>query len=208
MLMDLFYHHLATTDKTRMHFHHFMAHVHSDLLRYQGVVNPLKKIAKQWRKRTRVLCFDEFFVSDIGDAMILATLFDALFSEGLILIATSNCAPDELYKNGLQRQRFLPMIQLLKHHCQLVSLLGEHDHRFDKGIQYCHYHVGHHCEWLIVQFHKGLADKKVTSDGYLLIHHREIAYKLKCERRVLFDFLTLCAGPRSVSDYLVLAELF
>ncbi|MBE0363159.1 hypothetical protein PULV_a0798 [Pseudoalteromonas ulvae UL12] len=208
MLMDLFYQHLTTKDKTRMHFHHFMAQVHRDLLSYQGVTNPLQKIAKQWRKQTQVLCFDEFFVSDIGDAMILANLFKALFSEGLVLVTTSNCMPDELYKNGLQRQRFLPTIALLKQHCQLVSLIGTQDHRFDKGVLYCHYQVGRQLDWLIAHFKKAAAAEPMTSDGQLLIHQREIAYQLKSERFVMFDFLALCDGPRSVSDYMALAQQF
>lgn len=208
MLMDLFYHHLATTDKTRMHFHHFMAHVHSDLLRYQGVVNPLKKIAKQWRKRTQVLCFDEFFVSDIGDAMIMSGLFEALFSHGVVLVATSNCHPQQLYFNGLQRARFLPCIALLESHCHIINVAGECDHRFRFGRQLNHFICPHDLQKSIAEFKKYNADNATTQNQTLTILGRPIPYFMRSKTAIMFDFMALCSGTRSTYDYIELANSY
>ena len=112
MLMDMFYQYLPIQNKRRIHFHYFMDQVHQQLLALTGQSDPLKIIAKKWAKELDIICFDEFFVNDIGDAMLLAGLFSALFTENLVLVATSNCAPEQLYRQGLQRERFLPTISL------------------------------------------------------------------------------------------------
>ena len=125
MLMDLFYENLPTEKKQRLHFHHFIEKVHAQLAKLQGDKNPLQIIAKQWAKKIKVLCFDEFFVSDIGDAMIMARLFNALFEQGVVLVATSNAKPEQLYYNGLQRARFLPTIDLINEHCRVINVAGE-----------------------------------------------------------------------------------
>jgi len=121
-LMDLFFDSLPGESKMRTHFHRFMQRVHRDLVSLQGQKNPLQQVAEQIAKESRVLCFDEFFVRDIGDAMILAGLMEALFKRQVILVATSNIAPDRLYEDGLQRQRFLPAIELIKAHTPAVAL--------------------------------------------------------------------------------------
>lgn len=210
MLMDMFFSHIATSHKLRLHFHHFMLQVHQDLAQLQGQKNPLKTIAKQWRSKTQVLCFDEFFVSDIGDAMILANLLDALFEQGVILVATSNCAPAELYKNGLQRQRFLRTIDLLERHCNPVSLFGLVDHRFAAGKLYRHFCVPNDIDWLKAQFKaNSLCDSKaVNSSGTLLINHRQMSYLACYQQHIMFDFMALCSGPRSANDYIALAQQF
>lgn len=128
-LMDVFYESLPFADKQRMHFHRFMQYVHREMRARQGEKNPLIGIARDLARKTRVLCFDEFFVTDITDAMILAGLLGALFEQGVTLVATSNIAPDGLYRDGLQRARFLPAIELLKQHTHVLNVDGGTDYR-------------------------------------------------------------------------------
>ena len=128
-LMDLFFESLPFEERRRSHFYRFMRDVHAELATLKGVENPLQHVADRIARQVRVLCFDEFFVSDIGDAMILGTLFDALFRRGVTLVATSNVPPDKLYKDGLQRQRFLPAIALLQRHTTVMKLHGGVDYR-------------------------------------------------------------------------------
>ena len=128
-LMDMFFESLPGKDKLRIHFHRFMARIHVALKAKQSTRDPLTEIAREWASQYRMLCFDEFFVSDIADAMLLGGLFQALFAEGVTLIATSNVAPDNLYRNGLQRAKFLPAIESLKEHCLSLHVDGERDFR-------------------------------------------------------------------------------
>lgn len=128
-LMDLFFDCLPSDGKLRLHFHRFMARIHNALREHSGKRDPLTLIAKNLAKECKVLCFDEFFVSDIGDAMILAGLFECLFEQGVVLVATSNIPIERLYENGLARHRFLPCIQLLHTHTQMLHLDGNQDHR-------------------------------------------------------------------------------
>ena len=141
MLMDVFFKLVDIEAKQRLHFHHFMKQVHERLTQLQGQKNPLTVIAKEWAEHIRLICFDEFFVSDIGDAMILGGLFKALFEQQVVLVATSNCQPEQLYRNGLQRARFLPTIDLLNEHCHVLSVEGDTDHRFRFGKQTAHYFI-------------------------------------------------------------------
>ncbi|NVK56930.1 MAG: AFG1 family ATPase, partial [Alteromonadaceae bacterium] len=127
-LVDTFYHCLPFDNKMRVHFHRFMHRVHDELKLLGGKQDPLDIIAAKLAKETRIICFDEFFVSDITDAMILGKLMEALFSHGIVLVATSNIVPDELYRNGLQRARFLPAIALINKHCNVVNV--------DSGVDY------------------------------------------------------------------------
>src|SRR5690606_8370332 len=128
-LMDVFFDALPFKEKRRMHFHRFMQHVHQQMRARQGQKNPLLAIARDFAGDTRVLCFDEFFVTDITDAMILATLLEALLADGVTLVATSNIEPDGLYRDGLQRARFLPAIALLKEHTEVLNVDGGTDYR-------------------------------------------------------------------------------
>jgi cell division protein ZapE len=139
-LMDIFFASLPQQAKTRTHFHRFMQRVHRDLALFQGKRNPLECVAEQIASESRILCFDEFFVRDIGDAMILAGLLDALFQRQVILVATSNIAPDRLYEEGLQRQRFLPAIDLIKQHTQTVEIANGIDYRLRSLTQATLYH--------------------------------------------------------------------
>ncbi|MBR9805176.1 cell division protein ZapE, partial [bacterium] len=123
-LMDTFYEALPFSEKRRMHFHRFMRHVHQSLRELQSVKNPLQTVAERIAEDTRVICFDEFFVTDITDAMLLAGLFESLFDLGVTLVATSNIVPQELYKDGLQRSRFLPAIALIAEHTEVINVDG------------------------------------------------------------------------------------
>lgn len=206
MLMDLFYQQVAIKNKQRLHFHHFMASVHQRLHELQGVKNPLENIAKEWAQRTRLLCFDEFFVSDIGDAMLMAGLFKALFTEGVVLVATSNCAPSSLYKNGLQRARFLPTIDLINDHCKVLNLTGQVDHRFRFGRLYNHYFIQAAPTLLDAHFNAfSLADKH---NGSIVLCNRQVAILQQSAQAIMFDFMALCSGPRSTNDYIYLAKHF
>ncbi|MDP5052857.1 MAG: cell division protein ZapE, partial [Congregibacter sp.] len=128
-LMDVFFESLPFPEKQRMHFHRFMRYAHQELRALQGTPNPLRQVAKNFAKKARVLCFDEFFVSDITDAMILGGLIEALFSEGVSLVATSNVEPVNLYKDGLQRSKFLPAIALLEQYTHILNVDGGVDYR-------------------------------------------------------------------------------
>ena len=205
MLMDVFFKLVNIDAKQRLHFHHFMKQVHERLTQLQGQKNPLTVIAKEWAEHIRLICFDEFFVSDIGDAMILGGLFKALFEQQVVLVATSNCQPEQLYRNGLQRARFLPTIDLLNEHCHVLSVEGDTDHRFRFGKQTAHYFINNK-EALTERFleHEQAIQKQTT----IAVCHRELSCVMQAQDAIMFDFMTLCSGPRSTTDYIYLAERF
>ncbi|WOH39219.1 cell division protein ZapE [Thalassotalea fonticola] len=207
MMMDLFYQNLNIGRKQRMHFHHFMAQTHQQLTLLVGQVNPLSVIAKNLANEIDVLCFDEFFVSDIGDAMILAGLFAELFNQGVVLVTTSNCQPEQLYRNGLQRQRFLPTIDLLNKYCQVVSVNGEKDHRLhqQKYARYI-YPLETPNNFLEEEFY--LRTNKMLERGKITINSRELTYIGIASDTIFFDFSMLCKGARSQLDYISLAKQF
>jgi len=206
MLMDLFYSNLVSVKKQRLHFHHFIAQVHTQLYQLQGHKNPLILIAKQWAKSIRVLCFDEFFVSDIGDAMIMARLFDALFEQGVVLVATSNAKPEQLYYNGLQRARFLPTIDLINNHCHIINVAGDDDHRFRYGKHNRHYFIGLSAVDFKTKFLTLYPN--ALQNNTICVHRRELPYLLKADNALMIDFMALCSGPRSANDYMFLAKTF
>ena len=213
MLMDLFYQQLNTTRKKRIHFHRFMESVHLMLSGFNGQDNPLTFIANTWAKEVDVLCFDEFFVNDIADAMLLAGLFDAMFSLGITLIATSNCAPTQLYKNGLQRERFLPTIDLINYYCRVISIDGPHDYRLNSeestAGNYRDFHIKIDDEELFLkQYFLTLADVNIQYQNLIKIHHRNIEYLALADDVIWFDFMAICSGPRSQRDYIKLADMF
>ncbi|MBA6350033.1 cell division protein ZapE [Colwellia sp. BRX8-9] len=210
MLMDLFFQNLAVTAKKRIHFHRFIEEVHQQLNLCTGQSDPLTFIAKQWAKKIKVLCFDEFYVSDIGDAMLLSGLFQAFFQQDIILIATSNCRPEELYRNGLQRERFMPTIDLINDYCQVLSVDGAVDHRLDRydetAIAYRDYTYPLNNKTLRQRFLDitGI----VGTSGNITVNHRKIPFQAKTDTIILFDFYALCSGPRSQRDYISLADDF
>jgi cell division protein ZapE len=229
MLMDLFYENIPLKQKKRIHFHRFMESVHQELNQLSSAKdatdNPLIHIAQLWADDISLLCFDEFFVSDIGDAMLLSGLFDALFSSGVTLVTTSNCQPEQLYRNGLQRDRFLPTINLINQFCQVISIDGDIDHRLiNQKHHYNNYYFTHqNGEQLLADrfLQLGsvntndtgntiLADHNLKNDKSktITINHREISYLVKSDQHIWFDFFALCSGPRSQRDYIQLADLF
>lgn len=147
LLMDIFYQSLPDrVARERTHFHSFMNHVHASLQQHRNIENPLRQVAQDIADKTRVLCLDEFVIIDIGDAMIMAGLLEALFAEGVILVTTSNATPGNLYHDGLQRSRFLPAIDLITHHCDVVNLDGQQDYRLRFLQQTDLYSVPHNSE--------------------------------------------------------------
>jgi len=212
-LMDLFYHHLPTQQKQRLHFHHFMQNIHAELATIKNRGEPLKLIAARVAEKTRVLCLDEFYVADIGDAMLLAGLLDALFTHGVVLVTTSNTTPDNLYRNGLQRERFLPAINLIQQHTQLVEMHQGNDYRLDtvSDDAFNHYQLSSvdEAETIMVrQFHHLCGKEQTPINSTLQLLGRDIALRAEAANLVWFDFATLCETPRSTGDYLELARRY
>ena len=209
-LMDLFYESLPFAEKRRMHFHRFMRHVHQQLHRLQGEANPLRRIASDFAQRHRVLCFDEFFVSDITDAMILAGLLQALFEQGVVLVATSNVAPVNLYRDGLQRSKFLPAIALLEAHTRVVNVDGGIDYRLRVLQQAEIYHspLDAQADAGLARSFKALSPDLGEPNLLLEIEGRQIPTRYCGDGVVWFEFGALCEGPRSQNDYIEIAMLF
>jgi cell division protein ZapE len=213
MLMDLFYQQLNLTRKRRIHFHHFMESVHQLLNDFSGKDNPLALIAKTWSEEVDVLCFDEFFVNDIADAMLLAGLLEAMLSQGIVLVATSNFPPDQLYKNGLQRVRFLPTIDIIHQYCQVISIDGPKDYRMlDTNIttlNYRDFYIGTKTESNFLTHHfAAIAKSNIRYNDSIIIHGRAVKF-LACTADIIwFDFMALCSTPRSQRDYIKLADSY
>ncbi len=210
-MMDCFYRSLPPSIcKMRLHFHAFMASVHQALRRHQGEKNPLEAVANDIARQAILLCFDELFVSDITDAMLLGGLFAALFRRGVILITTSNVPPDELYRNGLQRESFLPAIALLKEKTEVVRLALEDDYRLRhlKGAGVFFTPLDAKAEAGMQQNFALLAGNKLVETTPLTIEGRCIRVVRRTQTVVWFEFSDLCRVPRSQQDYLVIAETF
>ncbi|MFA0811379.1 cell division protein ZapE [Microbulbifer epialgicus] len=211
-LMDAFYESLPFASKQRTHFHRFMRQVHGDLKEYAGEKNPLEKVADKIAGRARVLCFDEFFVSDIADAMILAGLLEALFRREVVLVATSNIEPAGLYKDGLQRARFLPAIKLLQQHTKVVNVDGGTDYRLRtlELLELYHAPLDEAAdESLSRSFTQLSVDGcEVRDDVDLQVEGRPIRALKVADDVAWFNFTDLCDGPRSQNDYIELAREF
>jgi len=209
-LMDLFYQSLTDVKKLRLHFHHFMQLVHKELKQWQGHANPLKKVAQHFAQQARVICLDEFLVMDIADAMILANLLEALFAENITLITTANVEPDALYRNGLQRARFLPAIALLKKHLEVVHLCSQQDYRQrgqqTSGAYFCplNEYTQQQMRELFIKYSGGAA----IQAGSLLVEGRLISTVALAGKVIWFDFQDLCQVPRSQLDYLEISHRF
>ncbi|MDA8349153.1 MAG: cell division protein ZapE [Pseudomonadota bacterium] len=209
-LMDLFFQSLTFPERRRRHFHRFMHEVHAELKRLGEHASPLEVLAERIAADTRVLCFDELFVSDIADAMILGGLFDGLFSRGVTLVATSNSPPAELYRDGLQRQRFLPAIALLERHTEVVPVDGGSDYRLRQLTQagtYLPSDAPDTAARLRALFDE-LAQHAEWNEAPLEINERPIPVVRHSDGAVWFGFEALCAGPRSADDYIEIARLY
>lgn len=207
-LMDVFFEALPFSRKRRTHFHRFMLDVHERRRKYPNVTDPLGKVAAEIAEETRVLCFDEFFVSDIADAMILGQLMTALFAKGVTLVTTSNIVPDGLYKDGLQRANFLPAIEVLKANVQVLNVDGGVDYRLrhltDAELYLTPCDAA--CEAKLADYFKRFAGAEGSEGVTLTIHGRDLIARRHAEGVVWFDFNTLCEGPRGAADYIELAH--
>ncbi|MEO6566222.1 MAG: cell division protein ZapE [Casimicrobiaceae bacterium] len=208
-LMDSFFTVVPLKRKTRVHFHAFMRDVHADLQAHKGEIDPLAAVAARIAKRWRLVCFDEFHVSDIADAMILGRLLTALFSAGVVFVMTSNYLPQGLYPNGLQRQNFLPTIALLEHHLDVVEVDGGIDYRLRalEQVEIFLVPAGAAADSAMsVAFDtmKSGADESTR----LTVQGRTLTARRRAGSAVWFDFAMLCDGPRSQRDYLELAQRF
>lgn len=208
-LMDCFFNAVPLKRKTRLHFHEFMREVHRELAGLQGTVNPLDELAKRIAKKYRLICFDEFHVADITDAMILHRLLVALFDNGVGFVTTSNFKPDELYPNGMHRDRILPAIVLLNANLEVLNVDNGTDYRRRTLEQLKLYHVplGPVADAAMQDAFNRLAETQ-DEDPVLHIEAREIQARRKAGGLVWFDFKTLCGGPRSQNDYLEIAAQF
>ena len=209
-LVDLFYRAPGLDPKLRMHFHRFMQLVHGELNTLPEREDPLRIVAGRIATRARVLCFDEFHVSDITDAMILGRLLGALFERGVTLLATSNIAPSSLYAGGLQRERFLPAIELIERHTKVVRLDGGTDYRLRALERARTYYtpLGPEAERGLAECFRVLAPEHVAGGGPLTILGRAVPAIRHADGIAWFDFETLCGGPRSVADYIEIARDF
>lgn len=206
-LIDLFFDSLPFADKRRTHFHRFMREVHDALRRHAGASDPLAIVAREWRERLRVLVLDEFFVNDIGDAMLLGRLLERLFAEGVALVTTSNTEPHHLYAHGLQRERFLPAIALLVANTHVLHLDSATDYRLRALTRSPVYRAPLDAQseaWLDARWRE-LTGHAPVEPGPLRIDDRDIAVRARCEGHAWFDFSALCEGPRAASDYIEIA---
>lgn len=209
-LVDLFYKCLPFAEKTRRHFHRFMADVHADLREHSEHPDPLALVADGIAARARVICFDEFFVSDIADAMMLGTLFEKLFARGVTLVATSNVPPELLYKDGLQRARFLPAIAQLERHTEAVHIGGDIDYRLRLLARAeIYYHpLDTAAEAGLAALFEASAPDDTRNRGALRILGRPIPVRNRADGVAWFDFDAICGGPRSQADYIEVARSF
>ncbi len=208
-LMDCFFNAVPLKRKTRLHFHEFMREVHRELADMHGTVDPLKVLGQRMSKRFRLICFDEFHVADITDAMILYRLLESLFDHGVSIVTTSNFHPDGLYPNGLHRDRILPAIELLKSRLHVINV----DHGIDyrqrtlEQVEMYQTPLGEHADAAMSAAFERLAEAKDESPE-LNIEHRVLKARRRAGGVVWFDFRELCGGPRSQNDYLELAARF
>lgn len=215
MLMDLFYQTVATPFKRRCHFHEFMLEIHAQLHQWRqgkmpqaGTVDPLPYLARQMVKNVYVLCFDEFHVTDVADAMILQRLFAALFAEGMIVVATSNRKPDDLYKDGLQRQNFLPFIALLQQQLEVVELNGDTDYRLRllAGRDTFFSPDTPENQQKLQALFLELTEGEEGHEDILLVKTRQVHIPKAAAGVAFFHFHELCGVPMGVADYIALAS--
>lgn len=208
LMMDAFFGVSIVRRKRRMHFHEFMREVHADLRAFAGQEDPLEAVAVKVAKNVRLLCFDEFHVSDIADAMILGRLLEKLITHNVVMVMTSNYRPDELYPNGLQRDRFLPAIAILNCELDVVELSGATDHRRRILESMAVYYTppGPQSDKKLGQVFDAMSKAKPAEHGVISVGGREIRFIRRAKGVIWFDFGELCAQPRSQIDYLEIAS--
>ena len=207
-LMDLFYETLRLEARRRVHFHRLMSEVHRRRRALRHVEDPLDRVAGDIARDVRVLCFDEFFVSDIGDAMILGRLLEGLFRRGVLVVATSNVPPDDLYRNGLQRERFLPAIARLEENMEVVELAGGTDYRLQllQSAGTWLVPANESAEGKLERYFHDIAAGSIEESAEVEIAGRTICSRRRAPGIVWFDFGELCEGPRSQEDYIEIAR--
>ena len=209
-LMDCFYESVPYRRKKRLHFHSFMQQIHRDLEKYKGETDPMLKMAAAIAKDVRLLCFDEFHVSDIADAMILGRLLEGLFSQGVIIVMTSNYPPDRLYPNGLHRESFLPAIALLNKHLDVFEVDAGVDYRLRalEQVEIYHHPSDDAAERKMLDYFRMVAGEEGKEGGQISVLERDIATLRRGHGVIWFDFKTLCGGPRSQNDYLEISRSY
>ena len=209
-LMDRFFALAPGDRKLRQHFHRFMRSVHDELRTLRHRSDPLEHVAERIAARAQLICFDEFFVSDIADAMLLGRLFERLFKRGVVLVATSNVAPDELYKDGLQRSRFLPAIAQLKRHTRVIEAGSGADYRLEvlRSGRIYFAPLNEQARAGLNDCFRKLARGTAATAGTIDIAERTIAYRGRADSAAWFEFSELCDGPRGIDDYIELARTF
>ncbi len=208
-LMDCFFNAVPLTRKTRLHFHEFMREVHRELAELQGTPDPLQELGRRMARRYRLICFDEFHIADVTDAMILHRLLEALFANRVSIVTTSNFRPDALYPNGLHRDRILPAIELLEQRLEIVGVDGPTDYRQLglREVRMYHTPLGQAADAQMAEAFDRLAEAR-DEPALLHIEHRELQALRRAGGMVWFGFDALCGGPRSQNDYLELATRF
>ncbi|KFF50004.1 ATPase [Gammaproteobacteria bacterium MFB021] len=204
-LMDAFYNALRVPAR-RQHFHHFMQWVHRRQFQLTGNADPLRLLAEELGREVRVLCFDELFVSDIGDAMLLGRLLSLMLAQRVVLVATSNQPPDQLYADGFNRERFLPAIAALEAHMQVVAVDGEQDHRLHPGAEIQRYWVKQ--PKALFELFARLSEGQVVSHEPVALGHRRIANLGHSPAALWCRFSELCERPLAASDFIALCERF
>ncbi|GAD80661.1 cell division protein ZapE [Vibrio ezurae] len=210
-LMDSFYDLYPNQRKMRMHFHRFMHRVHDELRLLQQQSDPLEMVADKFKSEADVICFDEFFVSDITDAMLLGTLFQALFARNIILVATSNIPPNLLYRNGLQRARFLPAIELIEKHCQVFELDSDNDFRMRtlQQAELYHYPLDDKAKQNLAHYFESLSTASIDDAQAvqsITVNHRQLAIMNAHNGVLMASFSQLCQSARSQNDYIELSR--
>jgi cell division protein ZapE len=206
-LMDAFYRCVPLVRKRRVHFHHFMREIHRELDQLKGTEDPIAAVAERTARRYRLVCFDEFHVSDIADAMILGRYLEQAMERGVAFVMTSNYHPGRLYPDGLQRERFLPAIELLQARLDVVEVDNGTDYRRLKMERLKVYHAGAGAEAELEMIFSALKDVEEEKQP-LDVEGRKIPYRKRAGGLVWFDFHALCGGPRSYADYVDLAKRF
>jgi len=209
-LVDMFFESLPFESKLRVHFHRFMQRVHQELTDLSGEKNPLEQVADGIASEALVICFDEFFVSDIADAMILGGLMEALFQRGVTLVATSNIEPGHLYKDGLQRARFLPAIALIEAHTKVINVDSGIDYRLRtlERVRLWHTPLNSDSEAALQRGFDALANGMTPEAAQIEINHRPVTIEAMVEGMAQISFPELCQKPRSASDFIELGRIF